>query len=467
MSETIKKPGHLAAFDSAPVMAMALAACLAGRDLPALGQPAWQRFLVARSNLVPRPLRTTIFSRAGAMEAASMRKVEAIDGDAVAAWFASLPPRRTYQTIVFGSSGGAMVHLAALAGAPWLPQTFLVPIARERAGDPDDGPDALRLGRGLGQKVLARNPGLDLHQLHDPNQDRLMTRHMLYFRLKYRALPDAYRRFVMEHLEEGGTILVNDCRKRWPVTRIGEHHVFQHGEIGGATIDEFLHGGPRVAALMRRLKRKRSSWSSPVADDTAADAEWGFIPGPLSELAELAARRRGRLVRIAYDEPEGLSAPVADLYRRRLQAQGHEQPALLAESFVLLDPFRALRHGLVPYWMAFNMEPSRAGLRDYLASRPAVNQVLLTLFAHGVPSVGLPSIDAWQAVRDMGRLPGRWMGVTPSAYPADFAVFARFNAAFAGLPEAQQPAPEPLGGLLAELAAADGVTIEHDDPGAA
>ena len=46
-------------------------------------------------------------------------------------------PRRQYPAVVVGSANGAAVHLWAALGIPWLPQTFLVPIARSGV-HPDD-----------------------------------------------------------------------------------------------------------------------------------------------------------------------------------------------------------------------------------------------------------------------------------------------------------------------------------------
>jgi len=53
-----------------------------------------------------------------------------------------LYPRRTYPAAVVGSSNGAAVHLWGALGIPWLPQTFLVPVARSGV-HPDEPFDAM------------------------------------------------------------------------------------------------------------------------------------------------------------------------------------------------------------------------------------------------------------------------------------------------------------------------------------
>src|SRR6266851_6835286 len=148
---------------------------------------------------------------------------------------------------VVGSSNGAAVHLWAALGIPWLPQTFLVPVAR--SGVPPDEPlEELRWAEPHAATVLARNPDLDLHHMQDPVQDRLMVQHMSYFRLKRLTLGAAYESFLRESLEPGGTIIVMECGLSWPTMRRGPRHVFQFGALGGATADEMMRGGPRVEA---------------------------------------------------------------------------------------------------------------------------------------------------------------------------------------------------------------------------
>lgn len=143
-------------------------------------------------------------------------------------------PRRRYPAVFVGSSNGAMIHLAALIGAPWLPQTLLIPV-RRRGGGPDQPAEALRLHRDAGQALLRANPDLELHHMHDANQGRLMVAGMSYFRIKWRQLPHAYARFLHDRLAPGGTVVTVECGLQWPTTRIGERYLFQHGALGGAT----------------------------------------------------------------------------------------------------------------------------------------------------------------------------------------------------------------------------------------
>src|SRR5438094_3867099 len=121
------------------------------------------------------------------MEAAASRKLAAVSGEAVAAWRADLYPRRQYPAVTVGSSNGAAVHLWAALGIPWLPQTFLVPVAR--SGVPPDEPyEEMRWAEPHAELILQRNPELELHHMQDPVQDRVMVQPMTNSRLR-RLLP--------------------------------------------------------------------------------------------------------------------------------------------------------------------------------------------------------------------------------------------------------------------------------------
>ncbi|MBB4917238.1 hypothetical protein FHS44_004346 [Streptosporangium saharense] len=96
---------------------------------------------------------------------------------------------------------------------------------------------------------------------------------MTYFRVKWRRLPEAYRRFLEASPEPGATLVVVDCGPRRPVTRVGPRHVFQHGALGGATPQEYE---------VRRYGSPHRRWDYPPVDEESPEAEWGFEPSPLA-----------------------------------------------------------------------------------------------------------------------------------------------------------------------------------------
>lgn len=267
----------LADFDSAPAMLRALGAYLHGRDFPGLGiWPAGLEPLARLLNRLPRYLREVVYRYAGRLEAIPVRRLAAVDAEALAQWALDQYPRRRYPAVAIGSSNGAAVHLWAVLGIPWLPQTFLVPV-RARL-DPDEPRQSFEWGRIHGPPLLAANPDLQLHHMHDANQDRLMIQSMQYFRVKRRRLGATFERFLDAALAPGATVFLVECGLTWPTTRIGDRYVFQHGALGGATEEEYARGGPRVEAYLRRYGVDKSRWDPPPADGRSPEAEWGFEP---------------------------------------------------------------------------------------------------------------------------------------------------------------------------------------------
>jgi len=99
---------------------------------------------------------------------------------------------------------------------------------------------------------------------------------MAYFRVKRRRLGPAYERFLNDHLEPGGLIIVAECGKRWPVTHLGDRHLFQFGAVGGIPPAEYRDGSDRAADYLRRYRTGKAGWTAPPADGDAPEAEWGF-----------------------------------------------------------------------------------------------------------------------------------------------------------------------------------------------
>jgi hypothetical protein len=224
-------------------------------------EPAMSAVLAA-ANRLPRHLAEKAYTMSGWAEAVPARRMGEISSDALAEWIVGHYPRRTYPVVFIGSSGGALVHLAAALGAPWLPQTLLIPV-RRRGGHPDEPRDALDRVRPAGEALLAANPDLVLHHMHDANQDRLMVAGMSYFRVKWRRLPTAYRAFLRERLAPDGTVVVAECAQRFPTTRVGERYVFQHGALGGATLEEYRYGSERIARYLAEYGSPYRRWPSP------------------------------------------------------------------------------------------------------------------------------------------------------------------------------------------------------------
>jgi hypothetical protein len=192
----------------------------------------------------------------------------------------------------------------------------------------------------------------------------------------------------------------------------------------------------------------RRRWDSPQPDGTSPEAEWGFEPTLRDDVERLARRRGWRVRRLVFEQPEDMSPLVAELYRWWYRDRNLESRRLIVESFILLEPWLTLSRGATPFWMVFNKEPSLAAVEGYLDSADPFDEIYLTLFSHGVDSVGLPSIERWATVFSRARRSGRFVGVDPKAFPRDFAVFLHFHRDLAAI-GAKSPMPPPL--TLAQL----------------
>ncbi|MBX9397325.1 hypothetical protein K4749_28000 [Streptomyces sp. TRM72054] len=450
-----RAPAFLASFDSTTAMVRATARYLSGRDFPALGLNRLLQPPAVLVNALPRRARELVYIMSGWAETVPPRRLDRFDAGELSAWAAAQYPAGRFPAVAIGSSNGAAVHLYTALGIPWLPQTFLVPV-RQRV-DPDDPAEALRVALGPARTVLDRNPDIQLHHMHDAVQDRLMIRTMTYFRVKRLRLGPAYERFLRDRLPPGGTVFVIDCQRTWPTRRIADRHLFQHGAVGGATEDEYRHGGPRVAHYLRRYGSARERWEAAEPDGRSPEAEWGFEPALLDDIRRVARECGHRIVRIAFPEPQALSPLVADLYRWWYEHRGIPANRLLVESFVVMEPWWALRTGSVPFWMEFNTEPAFEAVSAYLDRADPFDDIRLTLFNHGVESVGLVPAEQWETLFSRTRAGGGWLGARPDRFPLDFAHYARYHRAIRRLPT-RCPLPAPL-----TLSRLDSFLADHGD----
>ncbi len=77
--------------------------------------------------------------------------------------------------------------------------------------------------------------------------------------------------------------------------------------------------------------------------------------------------------------------------------------------------------------MKFNVESDADALERYLDQTCSFDEIGLTLFSHGVNSVGLAPIERWRSILQRATIRGRFVGVDEDSYPQDFGVFTRYN----------------------------------------
>ncbi len=417
-------PSFVAEFDSATGLVRALAAALAREPYLRLGRSRLTEAAVRASRALPEPARTAVFARSGAAEGIKPKALSTVRPERFSRWVTTQYGGHRRPAVAIGSSNGAVMHLCAAMGIPWLPQTFLVPVRRR--ADPDDCVGDAALAAAESEALLSAQPMLAIHQMHDPNQDRLMVRHIAYFRMKLCALTAEYRRYLTHVLPPGGTILIVDGGVRWPVTRRGPRHVYQQGAVGGLTPEEYVDGSDRVRAFLAEQHAKTREWRFPPVDEWAPEAEWGYEPALTADIHAFAEHYGYRVARLTVDSPDAAGPVVADVYREWYAAMGQPVTRLLAETFVCAEPGWALATGTVPLWLTFATEPALDVLSKYLGDSEGFTDLLITLFPHGVRSAGYASVQRWcHAALDHGIAP-TIAGVDADKWPADFAALATY-----------------------------------------
>ncbi|GIF14002.1 hypothetical protein [Actinoplanes teichomyceticus] len=405
----MKLPREIAGGDSAWALAVALARFLHGRDTPPPGRAA-RHALAAAAARLPQPLRQAACGVLSGAGGGPPERMATLDVEALYTRIAAAYPRRRHPAVVIGSASGALVHLCAALGVPWLPQTVALPV-RHRDGPPD-GPHAVdRAARDL----LDRHPDLVLLQGPDPGRGTSC------FRIRRTRLGAGYRRLLIDRLPPGGTIVLAECGQRWPVRTLGDRHRYQLG----------APGRPQPA----------DPW--PRGADDAPEGEWGFEAELEEDVRRFADRHGFRVRRLDFDGPEDLSAPVADLYRWWHRRRGLPANRLIVDSFTLLDPWWTLRTGSAPYWTLGPVPESLAGLDRYLDATGPWDHLLLAAFSHGVPGPGAVTAERWCEVLCRARLHGAFAGVSPHRYPSDPMTPWHFGRALREIPE-RHPMPAPL-----------------------
>lgn len=469
----------IADFDSASSMLRAIGRHLHFRDFPQLGIPTSLAAAMPLINFLPSYLRDTVYSALGANEATddilSSFEAESVTKSIVA----HFPAHQKYPAVAIGSTNGALTHLYAAMGIPWLPQTLLMPVKRPKDAAIKQGQldmtAEMEWGRSAGQTLLERNPKVELYHMADPNQDQLMVRRMAYFRVKFIKMTEAYKNFLLDALEANGTIILVRCGLKWPSTKVAEHHYFQSGAVGGINAEEFIQGSTAVNEFVESQKspltkmgetvmgkEHRTDWNAPPPNCEVPEAEWGYADGLTDDIVGFAKEHGLQIKYLDYDHPENASPLVADAYRQRMKQLRRPTDSILVESFVVMEPWLSIRYNLTPFWTAFPIKPSLDRLQEYLEIGEAFRDGFMFLFCSGADSIGLAGVDEWKrllyshfASQDTGKKIGRdrklLLGTEESVFPKDFGFPVRYHTELARAvgEEAQYVMPPnlPLGEL--------------------
>ncbi len=439
----VRAARFLTDFDSSVNMVRALGRFFEGKDHRGLSIGPGSRRLADLASSAPRALRRLSFIGMGRAQGIPLDRARLVDAEEIASWATQKYRRGPFDTAIIGSASGAALHLAAALGAPFLPQTTLVAF-KDRATHPDEPVAAMHALAPTTRLIAGNNPEISVYHMHDPAQDRPMLQAMAYLRLKRLRLGRAYERFLEQRLTPGATIIQLECGRTWRTHAVGERAYFQFGALGGVSEEEYHDSGERIAEYLEAEGSHRRNWEPPETDARRPEAEWGWDSTLADDVERLAQRNGYTLRRLVMEEPQDLSAMVADFHRWWYRRLGVPSGRLLAESYVQWDPYWVLRLGVVPLWLRFNMQPSYEELRRYLDDAEPYDHIYLNLFSQGLWSPGVVSLEQWrELIESKAREHAEIIGVDEDAYPLDIGSTMRYQPAFEALPF-RHPIPTPL-----------------------
>ena len=418
-------PDFLAGHDSATAMAESLSQCLKGK--PAGSSIPAGRWYARAINALPAGVRQKLYAASGILDAIGASQLSSLDPEEFCHWIYNIYPKRQYPAIAIGSSNGALIHLCAALGIPWLPQTMLMPIRKPSDISVDEPVRTMEWATEPGKVFLRNNPDWQLQHMMDPIHDRLRVEHIAYFRVKKLTLGPWYERFIRERLAPGGTLLIFDCQKPWQAVALGDRHYFQLGGDGGVADEEYYQGSDRITQFLQDQGAAVPRWHTPTPTATPPEAEWGFAAPLAEDVARLCQQQGYHSRTLAFKNAQAPSAWVADLHRWWYPQVGIDDNRLLVQSFSMQEPYWTLRSGSVPYWTVFSVDGAIAQLENYLKNAPVYDEIYLTMLSHGNQTLDQATVDAMNALFSYATQRGGFIGTNPEKYPKDIGVYARYT----------------------------------------
>jgi hypothetical protein len=323
-----------------------------------------------------------------------------LDVDSLPRWCVDQYPKgdRLYEAIVVGSPNGAVAHLAALLGAPFLTTSFGLTF-RHPTIDAEDHLAYLESSRALVDSILAANEGTGFELIvhYDPLHDRSLVEVVDFVRVKLRELPTCYREFIERHLAPGGRLVIIDCAYAWPQYELRDRVTLQVGGLGGVPPETFLE-----------------QWPFELPVSTRRESEWGCPEPFASAAAEFAADRGIESVEISFEHPWDYSLLAHDAY---LVCEGVRGRSLVIDCFNHLNPRTNVETGIPALWLPFNTEEGLALVEEALSGEAfdRIRFAILPSFAESPDTAPLgPWIDLLSRYGEV-----ELVGIDPKRFPAD------------------------------------------------
>ncbi len=339
--------------------------------------------------------------------------------DALPRWCVDQYPQddRRYEAIVVGSPNGAVAHLAALLGAPFLTTSFGLTFRRPTI-DTEDHLAYFESSREVVDSILSTNgdDGFELIVHYDPLHDRSLVRSVDFVRVKLRTLPACYREFIARHLAPGGRLILIDCAYAWPQYELRSRAYVQIGGLGGIAPETFLERWPLELPLLTRR-----------------ESEWGCPAGFAASASRFAADHGIETIEIGFDHPWEYSLLVHDAY---LTCEGIRDRSLLIDCFNHLNPRTNVETGIPALWLPFNTEEGLVLVEEALHDRTFdwIGFALLPSFADSPDTAAL---EPWlRLLSRHGEV--ELVGIDPARFPSDPLAPFRFVDRMSELREAER-----------------------------
>jgi len=379
-------------FDSATRTVREVARALSGRGRGILeAYPPGSSLFLRLIGLLPEDLRIRAIE--WGISRSLGRSPQGLQEDSLPRWCVAQYPQRKYPAIVVGSPNGAVAHLAALLGAPFLTSSFLLSFRHHI--EPDDLQGYYRFGKGIAERFL-EDDDFEAINHYDPLHDRSLVRYADLLRLRLVRLPGVYHDFIIDNLAPGGRLILVNCSYPWPQYRLSERSFLQVGGLGGVEPEGFL---------------KR--WSLKLPLEERPESEWGCPLGLAADVRQFARERRIELVELEFDHPQRYSL----LAYRAYLAAGAAKEELMLDCFSYISPYTNVTTGIPALWLPFNDRGSFKFARHFLENK-RFKRIYLALVPSFARSGDTVPLAQWrELLQGQGRV--ELLGIGPRSYPAD------------------------------------------------
>jgi hypothetical protein len=176
-----------------------------------------------------------------------------------------------------------------------------------------------------------------------------------HVRSKFIDIPPAYKEFIENHLNPGGTLIFINVAYSWAKYRLGNRTYLQVGGLGEITPKEYIEGSERLDHyLALEDPNLRSGWDLPNNELVQRpESEWGVEPELKEAVLNYCKQRGYDLLYLEHGHPAGFNILAAHAMHMKNTADGGRCGGYCVNIFWALCPTLALRNRLLSSWFTF------------------------------------------------------------------------------------------------------------------